>query len=167
MYLKLFSVLTKLIEGIITLLFFIMSGLVCLQVFYRYVLNSPLTGSEEAARALLIYVVMLGSAVAVADKSHMAVDYFYERFSRPIKYTALGLYFLSIFSVGMLLAIYGYELAGRTMMQATPALQIPKGMIVYAFPISGVLICSYSLMQVLQKIHTPKHQPAFKKQLAE
>lgn len=140
---KALSVLTKLVNSAMAILFLIMTALVCLQVFYRYVLNSPLVGSEEAARAVLLYIVMIGSAVAIGNRSHMAIDYFYERFPKPLKILSSGVYYLVLLFIALLFIKEGYDLAQRTMMMKTPALQLSRGLLVFAFPISGVLMVLY------------------------
>jgi len=145
MYEKMVALLTKTLTAFTAVMFLIMTTLVCLQVFYRYVLNAPLTGSEEAARAILIYVVILGAAAGVGNRSHLTIGYFYERFPSMLKKAASVLYFISILSIALLFVIKGWDLAQRTMMQTTPALRIPKGLIVYAFPIGGALMCIYSI----------------------
>jgi len=147
---------TSILTGLAAALFLVMTALVCLQVFYRYVLNSPLTGSEEAARAILIYIVMLGSAVAVGNRSHMAIDYFYHRLPALLRKAAALLHLLSIGAISLLLIVKGSELAQRTMMQTTPALQIPKGLIVYAFPIGGALMLFYALASMIRQVSSSK-----------
>lgn len=144
-YDKLLAAFSRILISITAVMFIIMTVLVCLQVFYRYVLNSPLTGSEEAARAILIYIVMLGSAVAVGDRAHMEIRFFYDRFPPVLKRLSTLLYFAAILAIALLLIVQGWDLAQRTMMQTTPALQMPKGMIVYAFPIGGLLMCVYAV----------------------
>lgn len=140
---RILSVLTNLINGAMVLLFLVMTSLVCLQVFYRYVLNSPLVGSEELARALLIYIVMIGSAVAVGSRSHMAIDYFHERFPAPLVKASLIIHYLVLLAIALLFITQGYDLAQRTMVMKTPALQLPRGLLVAAFPISGALMMVY------------------------
>ena len=127
------------------ILFLVMTGLVCLQVIFRYVLNSPLTGSEEGARILLIFVSMLGAAAALKTRAHMAIDYFQERFPIPLRRAAALLSLACVLAIGILLVVKGAEFADRAMFQTTPALRIPKGYIVLAFPISGALILFYAL----------------------
>ncbi len=122
-----------------------MTGLVCLQVIFRYLLNSPLTGSEEGARVLLIFVSMLGAAVALKTRAHMAIDYFQERLPPLLRQAAVLLSLACVLAVGLLLIVKGSEFAGRAMFQTTPALRISKGYIVTAFPISGVLMIFYAV----------------------
>jgi TRAP-type transport system small permease protein len=149
MLVKPLALMTRALNGLAAAMFIVMTALVCLQVVYRYVLNSPLTGSEEAARALLIYIVLLGGAVAVGNRSHMAIDYFYTRFPAPLQKLATLLYVLTIGGIALLFMIKGGELAQRTMLQTTPALQIPKGLIVCAFPLGGALMFLYALASVI------------------
>ncbi len=47
---------------------------VVLQVLFRYVLEAPLTWSEEAARYLNLWSVALGAALAVARREHLRVN---------------------------------------------------------------------------------------------
>lgn len=65
-------------EGWILVLMFLVLGLVVFaQFFSRYMLNSPIGWSEEAARYLLIFVTFIGTIVGVQNSSHIFVEYFY------------------------------------------------------------------------------------------
>ena len=44
------------------------------QVFTRFVLRNPSSFTEEAARYMMIWVGLLGSAYATGKKSHLALD---------------------------------------------------------------------------------------------
>ncbi|MCE3026665.1 MULTISPECIES: TRAP transporter small permease [Salinicola] len=145
------SVVTSWINGAMAILFLLMTLLVCLQVFYRYVLNSPLVGSEEAARTLLLYIVMIGSAVAIGNRSHMAIDYFHERFPRSLKRLSSIVYYAVLLFIAVLFIKEGYDLAQRTMMMKTPALQLSRGALVLAFPISGALMILYIVGLLAQR----------------
>ncbi|MDY8108713.1 TRAP transporter small permease [Fulvimarina sp. 2208YS6-2-32] len=151
--------MTKILNGVehlagwlTSVMFLAMTGLVCVQVFYRYVLNVPLTGSEEAARALMVLLVMIGSAIAVRNGTHMAISYFVDLSPRPVQILCSTVYFFCIFAVALLLSIKGFELADRTMFQRTPALQIPKGYLIAAFPISGMLMTIFGLEQLVRAL---------------
>ena len=49
------------------------------QVVFRYVLNNPLVGSEDAAKLATIWMVFLGVGVAVRDRLHIKIDYFVDK----------------------------------------------------------------------------------------
>lgn len=59
--------------------------LTLVQVFARYLLNSPLLWSEELARLLLVWVVFLGGAVVCWDGRHLNVDTFFTRSSSRLR----------------------------------------------------------------------------------
>ena len=53
---------------------------VVLGVFTRYVMGEQAKWTEELARFLLIWVSLLGSAVAFGSKAHLGVDFFVSKF---------------------------------------------------------------------------------------
>lgn len=73
-YDKILSIVLFVIEHFATILFILFFLSVVLQVFFRYVLNLPLTWSEEAARYLNIWAVLLGASLSVKYKDHLRVD---------------------------------------------------------------------------------------------
>ena len=48
--------------------------LIFVQVVMRYVFNNSLSWSEELARYLFIYDVMIGAAIAIRRNSHLQID---------------------------------------------------------------------------------------------
>ena len=57
-----------------TAIFALLTGVVTLQVFTRFVLHAPVIWSEEAARFLFFWVVLLGAAMSVKDRRHFVID---------------------------------------------------------------------------------------------
>jgi len=53
-----------------------MIGIIAVQVFLRFVFNSPFSWAEEAATMLLIYISFFAADVVYKEKGHLAVDYF-------------------------------------------------------------------------------------------
>lgn len=73
-YRRFLSIIEFIIEHVATVLFILFFIAVLLQVLFRYVLNLPLTWSEEAARYLNVWAVLLGAALAVKRRDHLRVD---------------------------------------------------------------------------------------------
>lgn len=44
------------------------------EIFARYVLNSPTSATDEIARILMICIVFLGTSLAVKTRSHVVID---------------------------------------------------------------------------------------------
>ena len=59
---------------IATVLFAMLTGVVALQVFSRFVIHAPIIWSEEVARFLFFWVVLLGAAMSVKDRRHFVID---------------------------------------------------------------------------------------------
>jgi len=57
-----------------TVLFAMLTGVVALQVFSRFVIHAPMIWSEEVARFLFFWVVLLGAAMSVKDRRHFVID---------------------------------------------------------------------------------------------
>jgi TRAP-type C4-dicarboxylate transport system permease small subunit len=54
--------------------FVVLTAVVALQVLNRFVLHLPLIWSEEVARFLFFWVVLLGAAIGVRRRRHFVID---------------------------------------------------------------------------------------------
>lgn len=61
-------------DSLVFLLFWVLSVVVFLQFFTRYVLNDSLAWTEEIARYLLIAVTFVGAVIGVRKRDHIAVE---------------------------------------------------------------------------------------------
>lgn len=129
----------------------IMTILVIIQVFYRYVLGDPLTGSQELAIFSMVWVVMLGATIAFRNRSHIAVNLVVDMFPpltqrivRCVSY-ALILVFLGI------LGVQGWSLTMRAMLQISPSTHIPVGYIAVSIPICAVVSALYILEMLVRE----------------
>lgn len=68
------AIIARTNRAIATVLFALLTGVVALQVFSRFVVHAPVIWSEEAARFLFFWVVLLGAAMSVKDRRHFAID---------------------------------------------------------------------------------------------
>lgn len=54
----------------------VMTVIILLQVFYRYVLNAPLSWTEEAARFMMVWMTFLIAPIAYRQGWNVAIDMF-------------------------------------------------------------------------------------------
>lgn len=132
--------LEKLAEAAVVLL---VAGMVvaCLaQVIWRYVLGSPLTWSEEAARYLLVWASFLCAWLAWRARSHLGLDILVARAPAPLR---------GLLDRGTEVAVAGFclvsLLVGRRMvevgmMQPSAVLEVPMGWVYAAWPAAAALI---------------------------
>ena len=113
---------------------------VAAQVFFRYVLNQSLFWSEELARYILVWLTFLGASVAYRRNAHPRIDLFSTRLGAPVnRALRIGAHLVAIAFFG-LLVIYGTQFAHFVRLQISPALQLPKWVIMVVLPASGLLL---------------------------
>ncbi|MGP9468346.1 TRAP transporter small permease [Halomonas sp. TP35] len=142
--------LSKVITVLTSAMLVIMVLVALWQVVSRYLLNDPSTFSQEFLRYSLIWITMIGGALAFHTKKHIAVEMVTNRFSPGLQKTAhfAVLAFLILFSI--IVMIYGgVWLVSLTMSQQTVSLGIPMGYIYLSLPTSGVLILWFCISELI------------------
>ena len=71
---KAIDVIFVIIKWVIAVLFSALVVLVFLQVFNRFVLRKSLTWSTELANYAMMWIALLGSAILMRSKGHMAIN---------------------------------------------------------------------------------------------
>jgi TRAP-type C4-dicarboxylate transport system permease small subunit len=126
-------------------------------VFTRKVLGEQAKWTEELARFLLIWVTMLGGAVAFSTKGHLGVDYLVGKFHPDVrKLMAIVVYLVVLFFAVAIFIFGGWRVVSDslTVEQMTPALGWKMGYIYLALPISGVFMLIYTLENLVREIAT-------------
>ena len=131
-------------------LFLVMLFIVFMQVVFRYFINISISGSEEAARYILFFLVLLGASICVYDKTHLSIEYFQDKMSMSLRKISDLVISLCIIVTSLIFIYYGWELATRSMTQTTPSLQIPRGWIFMAFPVAGVLMFYFQIQYLIK-----------------
>ena len=125
------------------------------QVFTRFVLRNPSSFTEEAARYMMIWVGLLGSAYASGKKSHLALDLLTARLQGGRK-RASEIFIHSCVLVFALAVMVGG--GGRlvwiqlSLGQQSAALQVKLGYVYLVVPLAGVLIVFYSISALLEAL---------------
>ena len=125
------------------------------QVFTRFILKNPSTWTEELAVFMLIWVSLLGAAVALNRGAHLGIDYFVGKLS-PMKRLCTEVFVflcISIFSLTVMM-LGGIDLVTSTLelQQLSPALNIKVGYVYLAVPISGFFLVLYSVIGLVERL---------------
>ena len=142
-----------LMVAIVVLVFDVLWG-----VTSRYVFGEQSNWTEELARVLLIWVVLLGGAIAFGSGDHLGVDYFVgkmDKFSRKKMKIIVDLVALS-FTVFVLL-VGGFTLVSETfrLEQMMMAIGISKAYVYLAVPISGVFFLIFGIESIIRTLFGP------------
>ncbi|MCG8636627.1 MAG: TRAP transporter small permease [Desulfobacterales bacterium] len=122
-----------------------MALIVAVQVFCRYVLNHSLFWSEEVARLILVWLTFLGATVAYYHKAHPGVDGLYRRLPERGQKGAALLVHLASLSLFSVMIISGIRFAWFVRLQITPALNLPKWVIMAVVPLAGIIFTVHCL----------------------
>lgn len=117
-------------------------------VFTRYALGQQASWSEEIARLLLVWLSMLGTALAYGERSHLGVDVLLKALTGPARWIAtLAIYLLVLaFSVGVM--VYGGTslfLERLDAGQVMSTLPIYKAWMYFAIPVSGIMMTIFAV----------------------
>ncbi|WP_117232762.1 TRAP transporter small permease [Vibrio maerlii] len=121
------------------------------QVFSRYVLNDPSSFTDELARYTMIWFGLFGASYLFGKNGHLAITLFIGSINK--KYRKYGYLFINLVAlvfINLAMIKGGLQLISRTMMQFSPALQIPMAYVYFILPISGVLMSIYIVLNTLE-----------------
>lgn len=141
--------LTSILRYFTTFLFMVMLFIVFMQVILRYFVGASISGSEEAARYILFFLVLLGASICVFEQSHLSIEYFRDKLRGWMSKVASLVISISIIISAAIFVYYGWELSMRSMTQTTPSLQIPRGWVFMAFPVAGALMLFFQLQHLV------------------
>lgn len=152
---KVKNLLVKALEIVVVIVMAILVLDVLWGVISRFIFGNQSKWTEELATMLLIWVSLLGAAVAFGTKSHLGVDYFVKKLHiEAEKLNEIIVNLLIIFFAVAILIVGGYSLVSETLAagQVSPALGLKFGYVYLAVPISGifiVLFCVEAIVEVL------------------
>lgn len=120
--------------------------------FSQYVVGlEPSRWTEELARLLLIWVSMLGAAVAFRRRQHLGVDFIASKLDPAAqRLLAIVVEGIVVAFSAVVLVYGGYVLVAETLAsgQTTPALGLPMGCVYLAVPVSGCFVVLFSLQNM-------------------
>ena len=124
-------------------------------VFSRYVLNAQAKWTEELARFLLIWVSLLGGAVAFGAKAHLGVDFLVVKFHPSARKLMAVVVHLVVLAFAVSIFVVGGTAVVRdalAMEQTTPALGLKMGHVYLALPLSGFFMVVFVLQNLLEDL---------------
>jgi TRAP-type C4-dicarboxylate transport system permease small subunit len=144
------------VNGFIVGIFAIQVIVVFSQVIWRFVFNNPFSWSEEIARFIQVWMILLTASICIKKGKHLAVDY--ATHALPFHYAKflkiITMIIAMIFTVFII--IFGIQMMTITANEITPALRIPIAIVYAAFPIAGTLMFIETLILLIRTIGVVK-----------
>lgn len=148
----------RLLDALLLVAVAVMVVAICWQVFGRYVLNHAPGWTEEVARFLMAWITLLGSAVVLRRRGHIAVTFVVELLPGPLQLAVGLLRDALILVMAGALGWYGYAFAVIGGRRDSAALEIPMFYPYLAIPVGALLVAV--LLLLARAGREPLHEPA-------
>lgn len=132
--------LATLLNWIIGSMMGVMCAVTAWQVFARYVLNDASSWSEEVARIMMTWMVMLGCASVLNSGGHITVTVGIDRMGPKMRSIALWIRDLAMLLTLVAATWAGFQFARLNAVQLSAALSIPLSWIYAALWIGAALM---------------------------
>ncbi|MEM0907877.1 MAG: TRAP transporter small permease [Pseudomonadota bacterium] len=139
---------------LITLSFIAIVLLTLAQIFFRFVLDSPLIWSEELSRLLIVWVTFIGAAVVCWDGRHLNIDVGFALLPKLGKLVVRT--FNALISVGLLILLVEptLRLVEIENFSELGALELPSGIVRLPVAIGAVLMVAAILLRLTYRRRT-------------
>lgn len=129
-----------LVSAICAVFFGAMTTAVLTGVFFRYILNSPLSWTEEVSRYLMIWGASIGVSLGIRSDEHVGLTVLLDSVkSRAVRMVFHTVIFLLILGFLGILFLYSIQMALDARYMQTQALGVPMYVAYAAIPVSSVL----------------------------
>jgi TRAP-type C4-dicarboxylate transport system permease small subunit len=117
------------------LVFVVMFVAVVIQVFFRYVLNTPLPWAFELSMYALVWVTFLTAPYATRYREHIRLDLFYEKFPRKVQIVLDLIFDVFIIVMAALTLPVSIEYTSWNSRVTSACLGIPWSWLLVIFPV--------------------------------
>ena len=129
-----------------------MTVIVVLGVVFRYVLQSPLSWSEEVARYLMIWAASLAISIGVMRREHLGITFLTSRIPASAQKYVAVIVNLAVLWFLWILTKFGYDMALEGQTQLSPVLakyRINMMWSLSAIPVAGALAIIQTVLQIV------------------
>ena len=134
--------LDRLLETVVTLMFFSILVLTILLVVMRYGFNSSIIGGNEAMEYLFIYTTALGAAVSVGKGTHIRISFMVDKLKGGPKRWIDTVNYLLIAFINAVMIYYSAPWIRSAGYFESPVLRIPNWMVQASVPLGCGLVIS-------------------------
>lgn len=111
------------------------------QVFMRYILNAPLTWSEEMARFMFVYVSFIGISFAYRRQAHIRMEAFVKILPVSIQKFLNAAIQLGTILLFLYMIPFSFKFIGIQAKVKSTATHIPMSIVYIALPLGMFLAC--------------------------
>jgi TRAP-type C4-dicarboxylate transport system permease small subunit len=136
-----------------------MTGIICWQVFARYVLGDTPPWAEQLALFLMLWFILFAAAAGVREGFHINLSLLQESLPKHLQKIVRLVNHGVILVFGLFMAAGGGQLVQETWQHAIPALGLSRGLAYLPVALSGALISFFSLEHMIAELQGRKVVP--------
>lgn len=137
-------------------LLIIMTMIICTSVFFRYVLDTGLSWTDEVSLLFMMWFGFIAVSYGVKEDLHISVELFYNMFPKKIKWLVIKFNLLLTTALGCILAYYAYNLMQTTMTNYMTATGWPTATRYAPVGICGFFMAVYGFRRLISKDPIPE-----------
>ena len=147
----------KILNKMIYIILLIMTFVIAIQIGFRYILNLPLSWTEELARYLQIWLTIIGGIWATRNQKHIKITSLTDRIPNKYRnvYTNINLLLQATFMIILLWASIKFNLSLKPIVSA--ALRIPLGFIYWGAAVFALFSIIELINLLMVNIGIGKH----------
>jgi TRAP-type transport system small permease protein len=145
----------NLIEGACAVLMVALAVVVFIQVFNRFVLQTPLAWSEDLAMLLYQWVVFVGAALGVKRMRHFGIELVVRQFSEDWRHRIELLTPLVMLGVAVVMIVQGYTLLMLNVNRTFATMDLSYTWAFLPIPLGGFLIIIYLIQVEIERWKQP------------
>lgn len=143
--------LDRLARAVLVLLMGAMGLIAFAAVFFRFVLHSPLTWSEESARYMMVWVTFMGAGLAMKRRRHIGITFVVDRLPARMRLAVNTLAELIIIVFMGTVTWQGLSLMFQLRSQVSPAMGFPMIIPYLAIPLGSLYMLLVTLELLLDR----------------
>ena len=140
---------TRLLEVIITVIFFVILSITITLVVMRYGFNAAIIGGNEAINYLFIYTTALGVAVSIGKVEHIKISFFIDKLNQKHRRYINIFNYLLIGFINAVMIHYSLPWIRSAGYFESPVLRIPNWIVQISVPIGCSLVILYCLNHII------------------
>lgn len=139
-------------ETVVASLMAVMVSTIILQVFCRFVLNNPLSWSEELARYAFVWITFLGAAVAYRHGAHIFVETIVVLLPRRLQAVLAWVVDVLMVTALLVLLVQGLAIVEVNSNVEATMLEIPMSWVYGSIPVSAAIMLAYQVERTVRRI---------------
>lgn len=149
--------INRIVEVFVVILASLMTIVILLGVFFRYVLLKPLPWSEDLGRYLMIWLALFAVGLVMHHRRHVAVRIFVDLLPSKMNLLMRLLANSIVVVFAILMGVLGIQYLSSAMSQISPSLHIDLWWVYLGFPFFSFFLVISTLDQMCQDVANYKN----------